>query len=182
MRKLVLFIIACLITISIQAQEHLRFMGIELKGTITNFQTKLQSKGLKVSPLSREQPNGVRVFEGNFSGTDAYIYVFYNEKTKEVYRAKAVIMREGKDLIEQLMQKFETKLDTKYGTINKYSELIEDEYMQKFTQHGYIVPNGTITLFITSTSYIAQSTFFLHIDYTDKDNSNKNTQEEMDDL
>ena len=156
MRKLVFFIIACLITISIQAQEHLRFMGIELKGTITNFQTKLQSKGLKVSPLSREQPNGVRVFEGNFSGTDAYIYVFYNEKTKEVYRAKAVIMREGKDLIEQLMQ--------------------------KFTQHGYIVPNGTITLFITSTSYIAQSTFFLHIDYTDKDNSNKNTQEEMDDL
>ena len=185
MKKLVFLIIACLMATAIQAQdpkEHLKFMGIELNGTISDFQTKLLSKGLTVSSLSKQQPTGIRMYEGTFSGEDAEIVVWYNPRTKEVYRAKAIISRYGKDLVEQLMRGMETKLDAKYGTENKESGEVEDDHLQKFTQHSYMVENGTIDLFVVSTGYSAQNTFFLHIDYKDKVNFTKNTKDEMDDL
>lgn len=185
MKKSVFIIITCLIAIAIQAQEpkgHLKFMGIELNGTINDFQAKLLSKGLTLSPQSKQQPTGSRLFDGTFSGEDAQIIVWYNPRTKQVYRAKAIISRYGKDLVEQLMRNMETKLDAKYGKKNKESGKVEDDYLQEFTQHSYIEENGTIDMFISSTGYSAQNTFFLHIDYRDKENYIKNTQDEMDDL
>lgn len=185
MRKVAFIIIACLMGILAQAQkpkEHLKFMGIELNGSISDFQTKLQAKGLTVSPQSKLQSTGVRVFDGTFSGEDAQIVVWYNPRTKEVYRAKAVISRYGKDLVEQLQHSMERKLDAKYGTEYKQSDEVEDDHLQKFMQHSYWVDNGTIDLFIVSTGYSAQNNFFLHVDYKDTVNFKENTQDEMDDL
>ena len=185
MRKVAFFIIACLMVVIAQAQEpkeHLKFMGIELNGTIVDFQTKLLAKGLTVSPQSKQQPTGVRVFDGTFSGEDAQIVVWYNPRTKDVYRAKAIISRYGKDLVEQLQRSMERKLDAKYGTEYKHSEEVEDDHLQEFIQHSYLVGNGAIDLFIVSTGYSAQNNFFLHVDYKDMVNFKKNTQDEMDDL
>lgn len=56
MKKVALIIITCLMALNVQAQEqkkHLKFIGIELNGTIADFQTKLLAKGLTVSPLSK---------------------------------------------------------------------------------------------------------------------------------
>ena len=108
--------------------------------------------------------------------------MWYNPRSKEVYRAKAVINRYGKDLVEQLMRNMERKLDAKYGTENKHSEEVEDDHLQKFVQHSYLEENGSIDLFIVSTGYSSQTNFFLHVDYKDKENFSKNTQDEMDDL
>ncbi|MDO4932635.1 MAG: hypothetical protein Q4E63_08350, partial [Prevotellaceae bacterium] len=131
---------------------------------------------------SKQQPIGIRIYEGTFSGEDAQIIVWYNPRTKDVYRAKAVISRYGKDLIEQLMSKMESKLDAKYGTESKQSNEVEDDHLQKFVQHSYSVENGTIDLFIVSTGYTSQNTFFLHVDYKDMVNFYKKMQDEMDDL
>ncbi|MDO4932961.1 MAG: hypothetical protein Q4E63_10035, partial [Prevotellaceae bacterium] len=71
MKKLAVIIIACLIGLIAQAQEpkgHLKFMGTELNGSITDFQKKLQAKGLTISPQSKQQPIGIRIYEGTFSG------------------------------------------------------------------------------------------------------------------
>ena len=141
MRKVAFIIITCLIAVIAQAQEpkeHLKFMGIELNGTIADFQTKLQAKGLTVSPQSKQHPTGVRVFDGTFSGEDAQIVVWYNPRTKEVYRAKAVISRYGKDLVEQLQRSMERKLDAKYGTEYKHSEEMEDDHLQRAILHKAI--------------------------------------------
>jgi hypothetical protein len=185
MKNYAFIIVACMFSLMVQAQNsntHLKFMGIELSGTISDFQTKLLAKGLKVSPQSKQQPNGMRVYDGTFSGEDAQIVVWYNPRSKEVYRAKAVINRYGKDLVEQLMRNMERKLDAKYGTENKHSEEVEDDYLQKFVQHSYVEENGSIDLFIVSTGYSSQTNFFLHVDYKDKENFTKNTKDEMDDL
>ena len=171
-----------MVTLSYAQQEHLKFMGIELKGTITEFQTKLQAKGLTLSPDSKQYPSGIRVYKGFFSGDNAEILVWYNPRSKEVYRAKAVIPRQGQDLIEQLKSSFEKKLDLKYGTENKETNLVKDDYLHEFNQHSYFVGNGTIDLFIVSTGYTAQNTFYLHIDYKDLVNYYKNQADEMDDL
>ena len=185
MRKIAFIIFACFAFICMQAQEkeeHLKFMGIELNGTIAEFQNKLLAKGLTVSPESKLQPTGVRVFDGAFSGNDAQIVVWYNPRSKEVYRAKAILYTYGKDLVEQMMKKMEIKLDAKYGTKSKYSEVVKDDFLHEFMQHEYNVENGTIGLFIVSTGYSAQNKFYLHIDYKDWFNYIKNTQDEMDDL
>ena len=157
-------------------------MGIELIGRISEFQTKIQAKGATVSPESKSYPNGIRVYNGTFSGEKATILVWYNERTKQVYRAKAMFDRFGKAIIEQIMYAMESKLDIKYGTDCKESELVKDDYLHEFKQSGYTLENGTIGLFVTSGGFTDQVQFSLHIDYHDKENYAKNTAEEMDDL
>ena len=183
MKKVVLLTISVLITvISYAQQEHLKFMGIELDGTITEFQTKLLAKGLTISPDSKQYPTGIRVYKGVFSGENADILVWYNPRSKVVYRAKAVISRIGEDLIEQLKSRFENKLDMKYGTESKETDLVKDDYLHEFNQTSYLVGNGSIDLFIVSTGYSSQNTFYLHIDYKDLLNYFKNQSDEMEDL
>ena len=185
MKKVAFVIFTYLMVLNVQAEEpkeHLKFMGIQLNGTITDFQTKLLAKGLTVSPQSKQQPIGTRMFDGTFSGEKAQIIVWYNPRSKEVFRAKAIISRYGKDLVEQLKRSMERKLDAKYGTEHKQTEEVQDDFLQKFMQHSYFVENGTIDLFVVSTGYISQSDFFLHVDYKDMINFKKNTQDEMDDL
>ena len=50
MKKIMLLLLTCLFAFPIlsvaQSQEHLKFMGIPLDGTITQFQAKLQAKGV----------------------------------------------------------------------------------------------------------------------------------------
>jgi hypothetical protein len=168
---------------NVVAQDgHIKFMGIELNGTITDFQSKLQAKGLTLSSVSSESPSGIRVFDGVFSGEDAQIVVWYNPRSKQVYRAKAVIERKGKDLIQQLQSKMETKLDLKYGTENKYTELVKDDHSHEFNQHSYLTDKGTIDLFIVSDGYSSHADFYLHVDYKDTVNYEKNRLDEMDDL
>ena len=93
MKRIVLMLVSCMMVMSVMAQnEHLKFMGIPLTGTITTFQTKLAAKGISYDKVASSQTeSGVRCFKGVFSGEKANIYVYYNEKTKVVYRAKAVI-------------------------------------------------------------------------------------------
>ena len=67
MRKLVLILITLIVAIAAQAQgEHLKFMGIELKGSITEFQQQLLTKGMRVSYVSKGLPEGERVYDGRF--------------------------------------------------------------------------------------------------------------------
>lgn len=184
MKKIAFIFCVCFFALTIQAQttSHLKFMGIELNGTISAFQSKLLAKGLKVSPISKNSPNGTRVFEGSFSGEEATIYVWYNTRTKIVYRAKAMIMREREESIKQLKSSFESKLDIKYGTDTKKVEKVKDDYLHEFYQSSYMLDNGEVDLFIGSTGYTSLGTFFLHIDYHDLQNAVNNAVDEMDDL
>ena len=184
MKKFVFTLLLNLVcSMSVCAQVgHLKFMGIELNGTITDFKTKLAAKGLTLSKINNQYPTGMRVYDGIFSGEKAEIIVWYNPRSKQVYRAKAVISREGEDLIKQLKSSFEDKLDLKYGTDSKSTNNVEDQYLHKFDQHSYFVGNGSVDLFIVSTGYTSHDTFYLHVDYKDLVNYTKNTADEMDDL
>lgn len=183
MKKTIFLVFMLMLSLTNFAQQtHLKFMGIELNGSITEFQTKLQAKGIAVSPKTNQYPTGMRLYDGVFSGKDAQIIVWYNPRSKQVYRAKAILSRYGKDLIEQLQKEMEGKLDLKYGTSNKYSELVKDDHLQEFMQYKYVTDEGSINLFIVSTGYSSQNDFYLQIDYIDKVNSSLNTLDEMDDL
>lgn len=56
------------------ANEHLKYMGIPITGTISQFQSKLAAKGVRYDQKSSSMINGgVRVFKGTFAGNKATI-------------------------------------------------------------------------------------------------------------
>lgn len=103
MKKLILTLIIILTgAFCVQAQEHLKFMGIPLTGNINSFQTKLKAKGFEVDKqINKYAPVGTRIFKGLFAGENAQIFVFYNKKHKTVYRAKAIIKVTDQDIFDQ---------------------------------------------------------------------------------
>jgi len=165
-----------------KVDNHLKFMGFELDGSINDFQKKLFTKGLQISPDNSSLPVGQRSYRGVFSGNEADIVVWYNPRTKIVYRAKAIIKRKGKNLIEQLQSNIRAKLNVKYESAEKSQELVKDDYLHEFYQYSYSLSNGMVGLFITSTDYSNLNDFYLHIDYVDRTNDLKSKIEEMDDL
>ena len=179
---IIFLLVSSLFAFAQSESEHLKFMGIELDGTITEFQAKLLKKGVTIAPDSKLLPNGIRSFKGKFSGEEADIAVFYNPQDKTVYRAKVRIKRYGKDSIERLMSTFEYKLDLKYGTDNKQTSTETDDKYNKFNEHLYSVENGRINLFIVAGDGLSYGEYSLHIDYYDWLNSFMNDLEEMDDL
>ena len=186
MKKTLLVILCCLFSITIQAQtEHLKFMGIPLNGSITAFQTKLQAKGIKYDAEgSRQLKVGCRCFKGSFSGEKADFYVYYNERTKVVYRAKAVITCLSKEKGEEKFDTFRSMLKSKYS----------DGYSNDSEQDGHpslsiLVPDsklendlGYVGMYITNPPYSFMDEVYLHIDYEDISNKKVNQANNMDDL
>lgn len=67
MKKSLIILVLSILAMSMPAQaEHLKFMGIPLTGTITQFQQKLAAKGIVYNKMmSEEAAVGVRWFSGN---------------------------------------------------------------------------------------------------------------------
>lgn len=72
------------------AQQHMKFMGIPLDGTIDDFTMKLKDKGVTYDAAeSKAAGKGIRKFCGTFMGEEATFTVFYNYKSKIVFSAVA---------------------------------------------------------------------------------------------
>lgn len=182
MKKIAITFVCCLISFLAQAQtEHLKFMGIPLNGTISQFQAKLQQKGVQYDAIgSKKLKLSCRLFNGKFTGEDADFYVYYNTKTKIVYRSKAVISYYGLETVKSKLEHYKSLLREKYGVVG-----LED------SQNGY----PSFTLFVSSSEgilgwislYITENDFSyneyaLHIDYEDSKNTDANEKKDMDDL
>ena len=98
----------------------LKFMGIPLDGTITNFQAKLVQKGFKPdSELNKVLDVGVRAFTGGtFYGEKADIAVWYNPKTKIVYSAKVIIESQSENKTKNLLSSLGANIREKYDGRN----------------------------------------------------------------
>lgn len=186
MKKITLSLIACLISLMVSAQvEHLKFMGIPLNGTITSFQAKLQAKGVKYDPLGSKQFGvGCRCFKGTFSNEKAYFYVYYNDKTKIVYRAKAVITCYNIEYGNRKFDSFSGMLKSKYSDGEFY-----DGEQDGYPALSILVPDsklekslGQVGVYISNSSEPYIDEVYLHIDYEDFANTNSNQEKNMDDL
>jgi len=188
LKKLFCIVTILFLAIPTYAQEkteHLKFMGIPLTGNITSFQTKLQAKGVKYDQkTSKEIKAGCRAFVGTFSGEKATIFVYYNEKTKIVYRAKAVITCLNKEAGERMYRDFESMLKSKYST----HVATESEHEGRpsisilVTDSNIKYTLGYVGLYITNPPYHFMDELYLHIDYEDVTNERNNTKRNMDDL
>lgn len=186
MKKLTITFLCCLMAIAVQAQvEHLTFMGIPINGSIAQFQSKLQAKGIRYNAaMSKRLQAGCRTYDGMFSGESATIYVYYDTKTKKVYRAKAVITYNNRERGENELRNYKEKLVSKY-----VNGVPKDGQQEGYPSFYLLLPNskgnclGSISLYITNTGYLSiDNTVYLHIDYEDGPNSVERDRNNLDDL
>jgi hypothetical protein len=178
MKRILSFFVMLVLTLGAMAQtQHMKFMGIPLDGTISAFHQKLVAKGCKHDvEISKVVGAGSRIFTGTFFGEKADIHVYYNAKTKVVYRAKAVIRRSSEDDIIQKYNEVKSALKEKYP----------DAYVSKGEYEGnegvrFYTDLGNIDLYVSKDIVYADK-YYLHIDYFDDANNRKNENSKMNDL
>lgn len=102
--------------------EHAKFMGIPIDGTITQFQQKLQAKGIKYNQqVSRMVQNGYRIFYGKHEGENARITAMYNVNTKIVYAVGVVHEYKSAEAAIDKFSKISDSLNNKYVFDNEES-------------------------------------------------------------
>lgn len=90
MKKIISVLFALCLCMAASAQQHMKFMGIPLDGTIDDFSMKLRAKGVTYDAAeSKAAGKGIRKFCGTFMGEKATFTVFYNYKSKIVFSAVA---------------------------------------------------------------------------------------------
>lgn len=137
MKKVVLFIILMLCGILNMKAQHLRFSGIPIEGSITSFQSKLSTKGIRINQAkSSDAPVGQRIFNGKFQGYNSEITVFYNRKTKDVYKVEVEIESSKKEVIQGILDRAIKTIEQKYA----YNALHDLEDGTKLHFQYYIYP------------------------------------------
>ena len=201
MKRFITFLCCLLIAVASFAQnanQHLKFMGVPINGTIAQFQSKLVAKGCtydKVASSTIEK--GCRAFNGVLVGNKVEIYVYYNTQTNIVYRAKAVVSGISEEIADQSYSKIKKLLSQKYDYMSEgtkddkeccyfFSVKNPDEDID-FNNISNLseVASGEIDLFITKDDEEWRRSpfnFNLHIDYTDAINKEKNDNSMLDEL
>ena len=179
MKRFLTFFFAVAITLATFAQNnHMKFMGIPLTGSINSFQTKLTAKGIKVhSKLNSSIPVGVRAFKGDFAGYSSTIYVYYDKTSKIVYRAKVCIEKTDKSLLERAYNDLKDMLEAKYS--DSYFEEGEHEGHESLSISNWL---GWISIYTSTYTDYYPTTYTIHVDYEDRSNSNKNLNSKMSDI
>lgn len=202
MKKIFFVWLLALVSILGYAQnltEHMSFMGIPINGTITQFQTKLQGKGCALDRITNSQLGvGCRAFTGKIVDNKVNIFVYYDEKTKIVYRVKAVLSGTSEEIAVQQYEKIKGLLLTKYGsTFSNYGTqsdkeafgvLVASKSLREDRDSSYSLASngfkGAVDLYIAKDdSYLRYPYWFnLHIDYMDAINSEKHQNQSLEDI
>lgn len=182
MKRTAFILILSLIAYVSQAQtEHMKFMGIPLNGTITQFQSKLQGKGF--IPNTRLNPHiavGTRAFTGGtFIGKKAEVGVYYDAGTKIVYGAKAYFEDYTEDSAKEEIEYLKNLLQQKYE-----DDLFLDDIKNDLPCFTIITALGSIYVYSMKNDSMRGYPYHysVHLEYTDYKNSGKHKNSIMDDL
>lgn len=185
--RYILLSILCMFALSGSA-KHLAFMGIPINGTISTFQTKLSNKGCKVSNLNYQLPSGIRMFTGVFAGNDSEIFVYFNTKTKIVYKVRVLVKEPSLDIARSTFDYYKNLLSQKYEDVCLTSDMLEDnglgDYEFEFLIFSTPLQEGAQLSGIIDLDVYEYDDYeyAVRLDYTDYENAEKNEGSVMDDL
>lgn len=177
MKKIFFLLFTLCVCLSISAQEHMKFMGIPLDGTIDNFALKLKAKGVTYDAArSKSLPPGSKSYNGTFMGEKATFVVSFNTKSRVVfsvmvemsYSSPDVAFYPFNDIVRQLLAKYpnaDREEDQFCGDDEKGS--VFHIYNKGEKKIGVIIQR----LRIPSSPYSTNCTIYLM--YTDVDNLQK---------
>lgn len=186
MKKSIILLIISVLSLCFSAQaEHLKFMGIPLTGSITQFQNKLAAKGVthdkKASAIASV---GTRIFNGKFAGSNAQIVVWYDADTKIVYGTKAIYECYSTTTRDNKYNDIKDMLSTKYSeeTSSEGYQDGHDTFSITVTDDlGYSII-GLISLYCSQRDFPYDDTYLVHVEYIDAENYGKNQDSKMNDL
>ena len=173
MKKIISVFFAICLCMAASAQQHMKFMGIPLDGTIDNFTMKLKAEGVTYDvEKSKAAGKGIRKFCGTFMGEKATFAVFYNYKSKIVFSAAVELNYPTVEsahtpfvnLNDQLQQKYPDATCKEYtGPDGKTDGLAFDIFDETGDNRiGFILQ----TLRVPSSGYGIS----IYLTYTDMDN------------
>lgn len=188
--RLILIGLFSIVSFSLNA-KHLEFMGTPITGTITSFQTKLQSKGCSIAKGNNQLPSGIRGFKGVFAGKDCDIYVWYNHRTKQVYKVRAISdCGSALDVAHNTFLFHKNLLNQKYEGISLNSDMLEDSTNNEYEFDMVVIQPpievgakalGTIDVHIIDYDGYP-TTYGVAITYEDIEGSSQNEQNTLNDL
>ena len=188
--RLILIGLFSIVSFSLNA-KHLEFMGTPITGTITSFQTKLQSKGCSIAKGNNQLPSGIRGFKGVFAGKDCDIYVWYNHRTKQVYKVRAISdCGSALDVAHNTPHYYKNLLNQKYEGISLNSDMLEDSTNNEYEFDMVVIQPpievgaralGTIDVHIIDYDGYP-TTYGVAITYEDIEGSSQNEQNTLNDL
>ena len=128
-----LFIFSCIGAMAQNANEHLKFMGIPINGTLESFTQKLVAKKIK----SIQAAEGVGLFNGAFAGkNDCNIFVATVPNRNIVSKVVVCLPpRETWAWLESDYNEFKQMLTSKYGEPFQHSETFK---AGTFTSSDYL--------------------------------------------
>lgn len=186
MKKLIIttaLLVCSLFGIAQENGQHLKFVGVPINGTISEFHSKFIGKGFQQDvALSRSLPVGCRAYKGTFVGEKADIYIYYDASDKKVYRAKSVITTTDDDIAQNKYNDIKGMLQIKYSLDKQEEGTYEGNPSFSITvknASGEMI--GTISLYMTSYGSYDKS-YAVHIDYEDFINSLNHLSNKMEDL
>lgn len=175
MKRLLILIISCLCFTQAFCDDHLKFLGFPIDGTVNEYASKIKSKGFYVSPYNEYAPKGLRIMEGPFLGKTRKFGLAYDKETNLMY---AVTFAENfynvKDA-KVLYDKLVSLLREKYpNAIFNPSVETDRDFISCCS---FEIKEGTISLSI----YYKDSEYVFKMMYNDRINSNKKYEKEHQD-
>lgn len=178
MKKITLLLLSIIVCCTLSAQQ-IKFMGVPLTGTITNFHTKMTAKGLKIHPDNKDAGVGNRLYKGKFAGYETQIMVAYDATSKLVYGA-AVVFDPHKEIDGASSQYISIKRDliAKYGTDNVVESKIDASALMSglISEHKVYLDDGTIKIKLEEDDDIRAYRVYLY--YTNMNNLEKHVENE----
>lgn len=156
MKRCFVFVIATLLCLSLSAQEHFKFKGVEINGSVSSFYNKLKQQ---IPDLKGTIEEGVGVYTGTFASKECSIFCYPNSKGN-VYLIAVLFPDERTwSSVKSSFLDYCSVLTEKYGTptskLRKFSSPYEegDGYeISAFHQdkatwvNQYETENGSVTV------------------------------------
>ena len=187
-----LFVFSCIGAMAQNANEHLKFMGIPINGTLESFTQKLVAKGMK----SKHRAEYVELLNGTFAGKMGCNIFVVTVPSRNIVSKVVVCLpsRETWAWLEHDYNEFKQMLTSKYGEPFQHSETFKagsytssDVLKMSSLRDGkceyytlWKLNEGAIGLEIISIE--SPSSCFVRISYFDAINSTLEESSKQDDL
>lgn len=187
MKKIISVLFAFCVCLSISAQEHMKFMGIPLDGTIDNFALKLKAKGITYDAAkSKLISPGSKLYHGTFMGEKATFVVYFNTKSKVVFGVMVDMPYTSTELAFTPFKNISEQLLKKYPKAVYEASRDSDGDTNGFTFH---IPNeaetqriGVIIQTLCPSKSLLEKDCTINLMYTDVDNFQKSEAKNNEDL
>lgn len=166
-------------------------MGIPIDGTVTEFQKKLEAKGMSYdAQTSKNLEAGIRAMDGVFAGYKCKIALYYTPKTKNMYAVQVLMESNNEETIdsrtnEMVQLAFQKYEDSFYELDTIESVVVLRLYPQRYpSDKEYLWTRcyGRIVIYKDDDGDNYDKTYYSRIYYNDQLNEDKNSELKLSDI